>query len=156
MAALILALTVASAAASDGPSLNSAYLPESANPTFVDGDGRPAIMPSPAIILFYANWCAPCRVEIRSIDDLARAASPVPVIVVPWDAEARTRQALRNVAPAYLRYATGGAYRLMVKLAGPSGGLPVAVALDTEGKPCNIRRQALEASTVKAFLNRCR
>lgn len=131
-------------------------MPAKADTTFVDGDGRPAELPAPAIILFYANWCAPCRVEIRSIDALARVADPVPIIIVPWDGEPRTRQALRGVQPSRIRYATGGAYRLMTKMAGPSGSLPVVVALDTKGELCNVQRVGLEASAIKAFLTPCR
>lgn len=152
---VILAIAIALGAVSATLGIER-VMPPKIDPAFVDGEGRPAELPAPAIILFYANWCAPCRAEIKSIDDLARAASPVPIIVVPWDAESRTRQALRDVQPSQIRYATGGGYRLLAKMAGPSGGLPVVIALNAKSEPCIVRREGLVASAIKGLLGACR
>lgn len=151
----ILAMILASGAV-DAPGDRGRMAPLRADSAYFDGAGYPATLPAPAVILFYANWCAPCRVEIRSIDDLARAAGPIPVIIVPWDMGLQTRQALRTIHPSRIRYIPGGAYRLMTRLAGPTASLPLAIALNAKGEPCNVQRGGLEAPAIKALLAACR
>ena len=150
-----LVLTVASAAlmaaaGTGGPA------PSRLDTRFVDGSGEEAAMPRPAILLFYATWCVPCHIEIRSIDNLVRAAGPVPIIIVPINANPTTKRALRGIRPAQIRYAVGGTYRFLASLAGPSNSLPVAVALNVEGAPCAIKREGLTAVEIEGFLAPCR
>lgn len=142
--------TILAAAATGSPA------PSRLKTGFVDGNGDQATTPRPAILLFFATWCAPCRMEIRSIDSLARAAAPVPIIIVPMDANLTTKQALSGIRPTQIRYTVGGTYRLLASLAGPSSSLPVAVAINAEGAPCAIKREGLKAADIESFLAPCR
>lgn len=113
-------------------------------------------LPRPAILLFFATWCAPCRAEIAALHTLSAAAGRVPVIVIPMDTDSRTQQALAALPPGKARYLSGGGYALLQKVAGPSGALPVSVALDADGRPCGIRREGLSPTDVRALLAGCR
>lgn len=80
----------------------------------------------------------------------------MPVIVIPMDSDNSTRQALAALPPGKVRYLPGGGYALLQKVAGPSGALPVSVALDADGRPCGIRREGLLPADVRALMAGCR
>ena len=63
---------------------------------FEDGEGRPARFSAfrgrPFLVNFWATWCAPCVVELPSLDALAaREAGRVAVIAVSQDLDGRQR-----------------------------------------------------------------
>ncbi len=144
----VLAVLVTLAA---GASAGAAQAPD----RLVDGDGAPRPLPAPAIVLFWASWCAPCRVELEMLDPLAAAASPTPVIVIPMDESRTTVALLAGIDPARIRYVPSGAYRLLRTLAGDSGALPVSVALEPSGAVCAIKQGALSVAEAGAWARRC-
>ena len=86
------------------------------------------------IVLFGATWCAPCRVELRGLRDLAAAAPRINWIIA-WDDNSLSR--LRFARPAALREVTGSAAAaLKARLAPDAAGYPFAVMLDAQGVRC--------------------
>jgi thiol-disulfide isomerase/thioredoxin len=120
-----------------------------------DGAGRAEILPHPAILLFWADWCAPCRNEVRLLPELTNAAAPLPVIVVPVDASQRTQHLLQALDPAQVAYVVSGGQGLLNALARDPAGLPVAVALSAVGEACAVKLGALSPSEAKAWASTC-
>ena len=120
-----------------------------------DGAGVARGLPKPAIILFWADWCAPCRAETRMIAQLDQAAAPAPVIVVPMESGPRTREALGGVNPERVRYSGSNPYLLLRTLAGDTAGLPVSVAIDRAGTTCAIKQGAITVGDVRAWALKC-
>ena len=114
-----------------------------------DAAGVDRELPKPAIILFWAPWCAPCRVETRNLGELTRAAGSTPVVVVPMDDDRRTRDALSGVAPSRVLFARGGGYRLLRRWAPDASGLPVSIALNSVGGVCAAVAGALTIDDVR-------
>lgn len=119
--------------------------------TVSDLAGAPSIIPKPALLLFWASWCGPCQQELAEIEAIADAAGKVPVIVIPIDRTARTRQMLQGKAKDKVRLVRGGGNALLQGLAGPSAALPVAVRTDAAGVACRIRRGALDPVQARAM-----
>lgn len=112
-----------------------------------------AFAPPGALILFGANWCAPCRAELRTLPLLAAHAAPGSVILAWSDGAPELAGASlpANVAiadPAQLRWLTQGA-------AGLSAGLPFAVLADDNGAVCAVWRGGLNASRLARLKARC-
>jgi thiol-disulfide isomerase/thioredoxin len=120
-----------------------------------DGAGAPRALPNPAIILFWAAWCAPCRVEVQMLPELTRAADPTPVIVIPMETGRTTRELLGAIRPDQLRFVPGGAYRLLGTLAGDTAGLPVSVAIDPAGAVCAVKQGAITVAEIGAWARKC-
>jgi thiol-disulfide isomerase/thioredoxin len=86
----------------------------------------------PAVIVFFASWCAPCRADAPALEQLARAVGRrATIIAVAWS---DSRQAaLRFVRRSHWTFpvlqdpngASGYAYGIQ--------GLPTAFVLDTRG-----------------------
>lgn len=108
--------------------------------------------PRNRVVLFGANWCAPCLVELRRLDELKATAHPRGLLLGWIDsippADAR-RQDVPSLSPA-------GAKRLFEALAGQSTGLPTAVITDEAGRPCAIRRGPLRPEMLPAMNRSCR
>ena len=120
-----------------------------------DGAGVARVLPKPAIILFWADWCAPCRVEVRMIAQLDEAAGSIPVIVVPMESGRRTREALAGVNSAHVRYVRSNPYVLLRTLAGDTAGLPVSVAIDRAGTTCAVKQGAITVGEIHAWVLKC-
>ena len=120
-----------------------------------DGAGHLGTLPRPAILLFWADWCAPCRNELRSLPELTNAAAPLPVIVVPVDASPRTQYLLRGIAPNHVAYVVSGGYGLLNYLVRDAAGLPVAVAVGANGEVCAIKPGVISTAEARAWASKC-
>jgi thiol-disulfide isomerase/thioredoxin len=112
--------------------------------------------PRNAILLFVASWCAPCHGEVRALPAIARAASPMRVIVVPIDARRGTERLMADVPPGQQwRLSPAAATATMRRLAKGAPGLPTSVAIDAEGEVCAVARRPLSPATALAIRRRC-
>lgn len=126
-----------------------------ASPALTDGSGAASDLPNPVIILFWADWCAPCHEETANLVALERTAAPLPVIVVPLDADRRTRRALRHLAPERLRFVATGAIAFMQRLTDGAVGLPASLALDRDGRRCALKYGAVTPEDMAAWREKC-
>jgi hypothetical protein len=113
---------------------------------------REALPPANALIVFGANWCAPCLQELRELPALAAAVVPAQIIIAwrdgaprkvwpSWPANAEVR------GPAEADRWAGGADL--------SAGLPYAVLLDGQGKHCVVWNGRVTPERIARLKARC-
>lgn len=113
---------------------------------------RPAL-PADAVVLFGANWCAPCLDELRTLPALAQAAAPMR-IVLAWTDGAPVR--LWREWPANAeQLPVADAVRTIERLGGQTAGLPYAVLVDGQGRRCADRRGGVTPERIAALKARC-
>lgn len=112
--------------------------------------------PPRSVLMFVASWCAPCHGEVARAAEIAAAAAPFEVRVVGFDATVSTEAMLRPL-PDALRWEPSAPLRrrIAAELAPVSAGLPFAVAIDRDGRPCASERRGLDAGRVRALVARC-
>jgi thiol-disulfide isomerase/thioredoxin len=114
-----------------------------------------AQVPPGSILLFWASWCAPCRAEVINIANLQRAAGDMRVIIVPVEPRSSWRGLLRSLRPDQLLVPRGGGLALMQRLAGPQAALPVAIAIDANGRVCASQRRGLTVERASEWQRLC-
>jgi len=116
-------------------------------------EGAARAMPAHALILFGANWCAPCLAELRDLPDHAAAMAPAPVLLAWTDGAPRplwpTWPANAHLLPA------GEGAALLARIGGRTAGLPYVAMLDGEGRLCADLRGKLDAARLAALKARC-
>lgn len=126
-----------------------------AEPPMIDGSGEVRPLPRPAILLFWAAWCAPCRAEVANIAELTAAAAPMPVIVVSTDASRSSRRLLAHLTPAQVRFPATASDQPMAMLPGEAVGLPAAMAIGRGGAICAQALGAVDAAVLRGWRAAC-
>lgn len=113
-------------------------------------------LPTRTLILFVADWCAPCHAEVARVPAIAAAAKPWRVRVTSGDANPSHRL-LQHVAVDQ-RWTPDAhtAALLRDELLSRTAGLPFAVALDGNGRVCAESAHALDAERTAMLLARCK
>ena len=107
-----------------------------------------ATLPRPAIVLLWADWCAPCRAEVAQLPALTAAAAPMRVIVVAVDATPRSAALLARVPDGQKRLFTGSSHRLLYTWRIAAPGLPVAIVRDAGGHVCGWKSGGIDPVTL--------
>lgn len=121
----------------------------------IDGSGAIAPLPKPAIILFWAAWCAPCRAEVRDYATLDKAAGSVPLIVVSTEGGTRAQSLLSNVPPERRRFPADAMIDIFAAYPEMRGALPFAMAIDRKGQTCVSHAGAVDAAIIAGWRDRC-
>jgi hypothetical protein len=115
-----------------------------------DGD---APLPAGALLLFGANWCAPCLGELRSLPAWGAAMAPAPVLVA-WTDRAPPR--LWREWPVNARLlGLDEARALLRRMESRTAGLPYVALVDAGGHICADLRGALSPARLAAMKARC-
>ncbi len=120
-----------------------------------DGAGAIAGVTGPAVMLFWAAWCAPCRAEVANFAALERSAAPMKLIVIATDGSHRSRQLLRSVPADQLRFAADMSADVMTMLGDRGNGLPVALAIDGTGQICGAHQGGATPAELVQLRNQC-
>jgi thiol-disulfide isomerase/thioredoxin len=113
--------------------------------------------PANSVLLFVAAWCAPCRAELKRLDEIATAARPKAVRVVSFDNTERTEAMLRGIPLERMWRPTALTRKVMIDdLETRTAGLPFALATDERGQPCGESRRGLDAARTRALIADCR
>lgn len=114
---------------------------------------EPASPPANALILFGANWCAPCLEELRSLHLWGAVVAPAQVLLA-WTDGSPPR--LWSQWPGNARLLPPGEARpLLVRIGGRTAGLPYVAMLDAKGKLCADLRGKLSAERLSAMRQKC-
>jgi thiol-disulfide isomerase/thioredoxin len=113
-------------------------------------------LPSRAVLLFVAGWCAPCQAELQQLPQITEAARPFRVLVVPVDRGRRVERMLESV-PTAQRWRPEGATwtRVQADLLSQTAGLPYSVVLGADGEPCGSSRRGLDSRRVAELVAHC-
>ncbi len=112
-------------------------------------------LPRPVIALLWAEWCAPCREEVRALPALTAAVAPVPVVIVAVDANRRSVSLLSRTPSSQKRFWSGSAYALMERWGVEASGLPLAAAFDAAGRVCATAGGGVDADKLRRLLAVC-
>lgn len=119
--------------------------------------GRANAPRGPAMILFWASWCVSCRAELERLPDLERAAFPLNVFTLALDPPDVARAALAKFGiPSAGAFADADAPAdILAHWGGVGAALPLAVAIDADGRICGRRRGLLGTDQLKDWAARC-
>lgn len=88
------------------------------------------------VVNFWATWCAPCKIEMPTLNALAAAyaVQPVKVLAVSVDREKDHAKAISEMAPhGALTLLFDDSYKLAFGMTPPAQGMPTTVIYDRKG-----------------------
>lgn len=103
-----------------------------------DLDGKPHRIDQwqgrPAVVNFWATWCAPCVKEMPELQSLQEKYPQIQFVGIGVDKVANMRQFLQKVPVSYpLLVMEAGAIDTLRTLGNPAGGLPFTLVFNADG-----------------------
>jgi thiol-disulfide isomerase/thioredoxin len=117
---------------------------------------KPSGYPAKSVLLFVASWCRPCHQEIAQVQELAKSAQPVKVLVVPFDITPGTLRMIKKV-PVQNIWLPSGEERESLKqeFFAETVGLPFSVMIDGTGKSCARINRSLTVQRLRQLIDQC-
>ncbi len=111
----------------------------------------------PIVLMFWRTDCAPCRLELGEFKALSQAAAPMAIQLVGLQAPEAVRQGLQAASlPADGSLWTAeDPGEVLRSYGGPPPRLPLAIALDAQGRICGRRTGLLGTDQLKAWSGAC-
>lgn len=111
----------------------------------------------PAVVVLWASWCTSCKAEVARLPQLAAAAAPLPVRTLALDPPDRALALLRERGqPTANAYADDRPPRAVLdEWGGLGSALPIAVALDAQGRICGRKLGLLGTDQLRDWAARC-
>lgn len=119
----------------------------------IAGSAHAGSEPEPRIVLFGANWCAPCLAELRELPQIASAAAPDRVIIAWIDEGVRISDKAEKAG--VMQVSAASARDLMARHGTGNAGLPLAVMLGSDGKRCAMVRRRLDSAGIASLRREC-
>lgn len=110
-----------------------------------------APLPSRALVLFGAQWCAPCRAELAQLVPIGDALGGEHRIVLAW----LDRAPVIASAPRATTVTPAQATAMAEPLLAQAHGLPFAVMTDDAGAVCALVRGPVHPADIAALRTRC-
>lgn len=131
--------------------------PSVARSVEVPVEGPARAMAHPAVVVLWATWCVSCRAELARLPALARAAAPLPILTLAIDPPARALARLRSTRmPTQNAFADARDPAMVLAAWGGEGAvLPLAVALDRDGKVCGLKHGLLGTDQLRDWAKTC-
>ncbi len=117
--------------------------------------GDAAALPRPGVIVLWASWCGPCRDELARVAELEAAARPLPVTLLAIDPPQAARDALDRMHLASRAAFADARPPAEVLADWGATALPLAVALDREGRVCGRKRGLLGTDQLRQWARTC-
>jgi Redoxin len=126
--------------------------------------GRPAtpmaaaaLKGRPRVLVLWRADCGPCLLELGNLKALEAAARPRDLVLVALDSPdvARAKLKALKVQPRRLWYALDDNAKVLVALGGAPPRLPLAVAVDAQGRVCARRTGLLGTDIVRQWVLQC-
>ncbi len=111
----------------------------------------------PSVVVLWASWCASCRAEMDRLPRLSSSAAPLPIHPLALDPPERARALLQQRhQPIAGAYADPRDPRTVLnEWGGRAAALPLAVALDRQGRVCGRKMGLLGADQLHEWAVRC-
>ncbi|QYE37270.1 hypothetical protein KZX46_21820 (plasmid) [Polymorphobacter sp. PAMC 29334] len=119
--------------------------------------GRLARLPHGSIVLVWASWCVPCLAELGTFHRIAAAGAPLVPATLALDPPVKATAILSKAnLPKTLAYATTVApATVLAQFGGPPPRLPLAFAIDRNGRVCGVRHGLLGTDQVRQWAAQC-
>ncbi|WP_375397155.1 TlpA family protein disulfide reductase [uncultured Sphingomonas sp.] len=107
--------------------------------------------------MLWGTWCASCAAEIKRVPALAGIARPLPFVTLAIDPAHKARTALvKSGSPIGDAYADDRPpAEVLADWGGKGAILPLAVAIDRQGRVCGRKRGLLGTDQVRQWARQC-
>ena len=136
----------------------ASYLPHIAAVALAltSGQSYAAPIPPNSLVMLWAAWCAPCRVEVVEFERLSAATKPRTTMVLAFDDAPSSRALLTSLPPEKLRVTTETLPALYRRLGiGGPIALPVSLMTDAQGRICATIRGGATVARIALANERC-
>ena len=119
--------------------------------------GRVVRLPHGSIVMVWASWCVPCLAELGSFAQIASAGAPLVPVTLALDPPSKAAAVLSQAnLPKTLAYATTTApATVLAHYGGLPARLPLAFAINRDGRVCGVRRGLLGTDQVRQWAAQC-